>query len=305
MIKNVIINLFALFLLFSLWLPQADALKITPTIKEFSGRPGDAVSGVVQLENDTNEKLLFGVEVVDASPSQDESGFATYSAKNDTSTLANWITVRGDNKVEILPGESKGIQYVIAIPQDAPPGGHFAAIKVASFAPGVESGAGISSAMATNIALDVEGSVLEKGDIVSFATADGKTNYDKLPIGFVTRINNGGNRHFKPQGSIEIKNMFGGVVASLPLNQTNGGGNVLPRSTREFKNEWLGEFAFGKYTAILTVNLGGAGQKTATLELWVMPAGLLVLWLIIALIIIIILILLIKRALQSSAAVKK
>lgn len=283
---------------------HADALKLTPTIKEYSARPGDALSGVLQLVNDSALPASFNIETMDAQASTGEGGFAEYSPRNETSTLSNWITLRESN-IAIAPGETKNIQYIIAIPQDAPPGGHYAAIKVASGAANVPGGASLSSALAANIALDVEGQALEKGDVVSFATVDGKTNYDKLPVSFITRINNGGNRHFKPKGSIEVKNMFGSVVASLPLNQTNGGGNVLPRSTREFKNEWLGEFAFGKYTALLTTQLGGAGTKTASLELWVMPAGLLILWLVIALIIIVILILLIKRALQSSAIVKK
>ncbi len=283
---------------------QADALKITPTIKEFSARPGDAVSGVVQLFNDSNERVSYSFDAVDASASTNESGFAEYSKRSDTSTLSNWITIR-ESKVILNPNETKGVQYFVAIPGDAPPGGHYAGIKISSVEPGITSGAGLSSGMIANIALDVEGQVLEKGDVVSFETVDGKKNYDKLPISFTTRINNGGNRHFKPQGSIQLKNMFGSVVAELPLNAGNGGGNVLPRSTREFKNDWVGEFAFGKYTAILTADLGGAGVKTANLELWVMPAGLLVLWLIIALIIIGILVLLIKRALQSSGQMKK
>jgi len=100
--------------------------------------------------------------------------------------------------------------------------------------------------------------------------------------------------------------MFGKNVADLPINQTDvAGGNVLPNGTQTYPATWNGEFAFGKYTAVLDLTLGGAGQKMATYELWVMPAGLLVLWLIIALVIIAILILLIKRALQSSSNLKK
>src|SRR3989338_10027531 len=94
---------------------QADALKLTPTIKEFSVRPGDAVSGVVQLLNDSSESQTFVVDAVDAKSSAKEDGFAEYSQRNETSTLSNWIGIR-DVRLTIAPGETKGIQYVIAIP---------------------------------------------------------------------------------------------------------------------------------------------------------------------------------------------
>ncbi len=284
---------------------QAYALKAGPTLIELKAAPGESVSASMLLENDTQDKLTLTPSFLDAEPTSDESGYATYTQSNEFSTLSKWISTK-DREVVLMPGEKVNVAFYVTVPTEASIGGHYAAVgwRQVAQAPKL-TGASITGFPAINIALDVAGITEEKGDILSFSTSDGKTNYDKLPVSFVTRINNGGNRHFNPKGSIQIKNMFGSVVAELAFNETKGGGNVLPRSTREFKNEWLGEFAFGKYTAELTAQLGGAGTKTASLELWVMPAGLLVLWLIIALIIIVILVLLIKRALQSSAAVKK
>lgn len=287
-----------------LFVVPAHALTIAPTIYEVSAKPGDSANRIITITNSSTSPTKLHLEVLDASAGSEETGFAKYTKATSESTLANWIT-SSESEISLNTGESKRIPIFVSVPQNAEPGGHFALVSFVTTAEAGASGASITGGVGTNIALDVAGSVLEKGDIVSFTTADGKTNYDKLPIGFVTRINNGGNRHFKPQGSIQIKNMFGSVVANLPLNETNGGGNVLPRSTREFKNTWEGEFAFGKYTAVLTTDLAGAGVKTASTELWVMPAGLLVLWLIIALIIIVILVLLIKRAMQATPSMKK
>ena len=286
---------------------SAHALRLQPALIELSLKPGESSVQSIRLLNDSQNTLNLGTMLYDADAGNNEKGFPAFSPNKTDSTLSNWIKLNGGiDTFQLAPNESKMVSFSISVPTDAPFGGHYAGLGFTTPSQIPEAGgASLSGGIITNIALDVEGAVLEKGDIVSFSTAGSKASYDKLPISFVTRINNGGNRHFKPQGSIQVKNMFGTVVATLPLNVTNGGGNVLPRSTREFNNTWEGEFAFGKYTAALTADLGGAGIKTANFELWVMPAGLLILWLIIALIIIVILVLLIKRALQPSSAMKK
>ena len=60
-------------------------------------------------------------------------------------------------------------------------------------------------------------------------------------------------------------------------------------------------FAFGKYNAHLSLNMGKAGSAQADYSFWVLPAGLLVLWLVIALVIILILALLIKNIMMGMA----
>lgn len=284
---------------------HVDALKIGPTVIDLSANPGESLSGSVLLENDSDTITALKPTTLDARADINEGGYAAYDKPTETSTLSKWLSFK-DIEITLQPREKRNAVFFVNVPKEGSVGGHYAAIGWLSdvVAP-KESGAAVGGFPVVNIALDVLGKTVEKGDVVSFSTINNKSNYDKLPVSFVTRINNGGNRHFKPQGSIQVKNMFGSVVANLPLNETNGGGNVLPMSTREFNNEWVGEFAFGKYTAVLTANLAGAGTKTASYELWVMPAGLLVLWLIIALIIIVILVLLIKRAMQSSSELKK
>lgn len=282
---------------------QSMALTIRPAIIETSLKQGESGSYSIRIVNDSNEAVELGITAVEAEGAASEDGVAKYNDRNESSTLANWIGAAG--MVKINANDSANVVFPINVPSNAPVGGHYAGLQFTELRGAPTAGAGVLGGLVANIALDVPGQTIEKGDVLTFATADGKTSYDKLPVSFTTRINNGGNRHFKPQGAITVKNMFGSVVATLPFNVTNGGGNVLPRSTREFTNDWQGEFAFGKYTAMLNVDLAGAGVKTASLDLWVMPAGLLVLWLIIALIILVILVLLIRRALLSSPAMKK
>ena len=80
-----------------------------------------------------------------------------------------------------------------------------------------------------------EGDAVEKGELMSFSTADGGSKYGKLPIEFVVKVNNSGNRHFKPTGTIEVTNMFGKSVASLAVNNVSPGGNILPKANRSIQ----------------------------------------------------------------------
>lgn len=298
---------FASVLLSFLFATQAHALRIAPTVVELSTLPGEPIAGVFRVVNNEESTLNLKGMIYEAVPNvSDEKGFANIVAPTQNSTLANWLKLNENENITLQPGEKKDIRFVVAVPQNASPGGHYAAIALsqATVAP-TGSGAAIVPQLTVNVALDIAGESVEKADIVSFGTDGGKTNFDKLPVKFFARLHNGGNRHFRPTGAILVKNMFGSTVAQLPIKTQDAGGNILPGSTRTYDFDWVGEFAFGKYTAMLDVDLGGAGKKTASVELWVMPAGLLVLWLVIALIIIVILVLLIKRALSSSAALKK
>ncbi len=302
--------MFSLFGLLA-FVGSANALTIQPSvIDDISLNPGESATKSVKLTNDSDEALTITPTLYDAEASSGTSGGINFVPSNPSSTLANWISFNAsNNQIVLQPRETRELPIYITIPEVASAGGHFAMIAWRGGVPAdanKATGATILSAVATNIAVDVKGKVLESGEIVSFSTKGNITNYDKLPVDFETVVHNSGTRHFKPRGFVHVKNMFGKNVADLPINQTDvAGGNVLPNGTQTYPATWNGEFAFGKYTAVLDLTLGGAGQKMATYELWVMPAGLLVLWLIIALVIIAILILLIKRALQSSSNLKK
>jgi len=274
----------------------AHALKVSPTLLDLKSKPGGALQSTIVVTNELDESVTLEPVVYEAIPNSNENGNADYVEKTSNSTLANWIDVTKLGVITLAPKESKEMPVFIVIPQDAGPGTHLALMTwktpKGEDQPGAAS---ILNAVGVNIALDVAGQAVEKGDIVNFITEGDVKKYDKLPVTFVTKLNNSGNRHFLPKGTITVKDMFGKEVVSLPFLQTNSGGNVLPKANRTYKATWDSGFAFGKYTAVLDVMLGGAGKKTATYEFWVMPAGLAILWVIILIVVLLILGLLIKN----------
>lgn len=96
--------------------------------------------------------------------------------------------------------------------------------------------------------------------------------FENGPITFVTRIKNEGNIHVKPSGDIEIRDMFGNLSATLPINKQEPKSNVLPDSTRRFETQFNKSWMIGRYTANLTLGYGTGGQAiTNTISFWVIP----------------------------------
>src|SRR3989338_8966600 len=265
-----------------LWAGPTYALKVQPTtIDEISLSPGESITKGINLTNDGEASITIAPTLYQAEAGFGSDGVAQYFAATPESTLANWIVFNNGGRVTLEPGEKKTDPMFISIPENAPPGGHFAMIGWGVSACDTSvgaTGATVVGQTGVNVALDVRGETVEKGEVTYFGTENGVTKFDKLPITFLARFNNGGNRHFKPQGDVKVKNMFGSIVTVLPFNNLPGMGNVLPRSNREYKIAWGEGFAFGKYTALFDVSMGSAGSASKAFTFWLLPTGLLILW---------------------------
>jgi hypothetical protein len=259
------------------------AITVSPPVMEFDVSGGDKVREVVKLINKTNETItLFGT--VQNFKALDETGVPAFMPTGELTDLASWIKLE-ETTVVLAAGEKKDVPFSIDIPADARAGGHFAGI--------LWSGGGVLGVSEKNVEIvfktgtlllvRVSGEINEVGGIASF-TVD-KKFYNYLPINFVVRFENMGGVHLKPVGAIQIKNIFGVEVASIPLNGELA--NVLPDSIRKFdavwqKNEvsptapeWQKEkenFAWGKYTATLVLNYGVDNQTAmAKVAFWIFP----------------------------------
>lgn len=302
MYKKVVLSVTAFVMSVLFGATSASALTVQPTvIDDVSVSPGETIVRSVKLTNEQSFPVKLKATVYDAEPSDSETGFPKIVDRKGESALASWINKGVNTAVSLEPGESKSVDVYFAVPSEAEPGGHYAVITwgLDEVAQQEGVGAGVAGQAGVNLAIDVKGDVVEKGDLISFSTADSNSRYDKLPIEFVLRVNNSGNRHFKPTGTITVSNMFGKAVAVLNVNETASGGNVLPNSTRGYSVKWDGGFAFGKYTAKADVSFGKAGAGTAEYEVWVLPAGLLMVWLVGAVVVVLILVLLVKNLMMS------
>ncbi|MFA5413205.1 MAG: hypothetical protein WC348_01550 [Patescibacteria group bacterium] len=293
-------------LIFALAPISAFAITVSPPIIEFDARPGDVIVDTIKLYNETTEaQTLNGA--VQTFKALNETGAPSFLPPEQSTDLATWLKL-DESAVTLKADERKDILFSINVPVDAEPGGHYAGIlwTPAGTTTLEGSGVGITVKTGTLILVRVAGDITETGRLISF-TAD-KTSYNYLPANFSVRFENLGNVHLKPVGTIEISNLLGRKVTSLPINGDLS--NVLPDSIRKFDatwqkteeplgaSEWQRErenFAWGKYTATLNLDYGVEGQKTtASLVFWVFPWRVTLFYLAIALVIIILIIIGIK-----------
>jgi len=257
-------------------------LSVTPPLFQLNIGPGEFWASSVKTINTNPYELTLYASVMNfEAQGETGQGKITPIIEEDPeasgNSLAHWIEISKDPI--IVPREtSVEIPFSVRIPQNAPPGGHYAAILVGTrpLDDGVEGSSVIkvSSLVSSLLFVSVRGEVIEEGNIREFLTD--KTFYQEPDVTFTLRFENEGNVHLKPQGDITIYNMWGKERGKLPINHKTNFGNVLPKSTRKFILEWRGEgnfFEAGRYKAVTVLTFGKEARQNVsrTTYFWVVP----------------------------------
>ncbi len=256
-------------------------LSITPPLFRLNIESGETWSSSIKVINNNPYDITVYPVVVNFE-SNGENGYGNFTPileedRNNPDLLANWIKI--DRESVAVPREqSAGITFTVNVPQDASPGGHYAAILIGT-KPQSRSGGtdiGVSSFVSSLLLIKVGGDIIERGDIREFSTD--KSFYDKPEATFNLRFENSGNVHIIPRGDIAIYNMWGKERGRILINKDSDFGNVLPDSIRKFSFIWKGDedrFEIGRYKAVVTLSFGGEENQTVsrTISFWVVPLG--------------------------------
>jgi hypothetical protein len=259
-------------------------LTVTPPLFQLGLTPGEVWSSNIQVVNPNPYDITILAEpVLFRQIGGQESGRPEFylPGKNGeepaSNTLADWITVP-TQAVSIRREQTYTLPIVINVPENAPPGGHYAAILIGNRPPEepVEGGTvSVTSSIAALVFLRVAGEVNELGRIREFSTE--RSIYEEALARFSLRFENQGNVHLQPQGDITIYNMFGKKRGFIPINQGNNGyGNVLPNTIREFTFMWdsdAGLWDIGRYRAEATIGYGENEKQftTSAVYFYVLP----------------------------------
>lgn len=279
------------------------ALTVSPARVEITGDPGTTLQGEIELFNEQEGTRTFFTSFENFEPSGDTGAPRFIGAKEG---LATWI--QSENKVFLESGVRVKVPYSIAIPANAEPGGHFAAIFFGSQEPGVQGGGQVSvgGKIGVLVLLRVSGEVAEGGGLLEFSAKDKQRFFSMVPVTFTYRINNTGGDRVIPKGEIKIKNTLRLTSATLLANKSEG--SILPSSARKFEVVWgevsppvnnteqktespgflemagkqWSDFHFGWYTANLNLSWGVTNQTAnASYSFFVIPWQLLLIILII------------------------
>lgn len=292
----------------------AIAFSITPPLIKNSMSPGEIWKSSIKIINNSPEEINIYAQAVDFKSGK-ESGEVEFlkTGKKDVNGsspfFSQWIVLDSE-KIKIAPFGSQEIPFIIDVPEDASPGGHYAAI-LAGTAPPSEDISGssikISSLLASLILLNVKGDIFERGIIREFSSD--KKIYQDEKINFIVRFENLGNIHLQPRGDIKIYNQFNELKDKILINHDTDFGNVLPKSIRKWNFEWdsgKSLLDMGRYRAELILTYGQNERQTIdqTIYFWIIFIKPLAIFLSVILFIIFLVVIIIRsyvrRAIKST-----
>jgi hypothetical protein len=267
----------------------SQSFQISPPTANYSANPGETVNGKIKVTNLTGDPLALRVGKQNFVAKGEEGEIELVDNANPLYSLAPWFTF--DTTTMEVPGRStKELNYRIAVPTDAQPGGRYGSITFNSIPPRLapgQSGAAVQQTIAGIAFLRINGAAKEEVSVASFGAA--KSFYEKGPVEIITRVKNTGNVHEKATGKLIIKNIFGFKVDEIKLDEHF----VIPGAIRKLENTWpegkKKPFMFGPYTAQLDAVYAGGKPLTATASFTVLPWKQVALALIILIILLIIL----------------
>jgi hypothetical protein len=255
---------------------ETQSVKIEPAIIEERIDPGQSVTKSIRITNPTASVQTYYLLVRDILD-VNESGQPTFAeeGKVQESGVSAWIRL-SQKSLSIRPGETKEAIFTVTAPKDAFPGGHFGGVFASVVPPKqAQNSSAIAFQVGTILSFRISGQANEAARIREFRSDKGL--YSKGPVNFTVRVENLGNVLVRPQGFVDIENMFGRKIATLDLNAEGAG--VYPQKDRPFLVGWDSpKFAFGRYQAIVSLSYGEDGKKTISsfMSFWVLPLNLIV-----------------------------
>ncbi|HXK38064.1 MAG TPA: hypothetical protein VJ579_03275 [Candidatus Paceibacterota bacterium] len=252
------------------------AVAVKPAQVEQKIDPGTVKTFTMSVTNNDNSQQTFYPVVRNVTGVNDQNQPLFEKTDNgQPHDLTLWLQF-DKSPITVAPKQTASILVTAEIPKDASPGSHIAGFFF-SDKPIIQTnilGASVGFDVGAIVHFQISGDSVTKANVRHFSTDH--SIYGKPPIDFSVAIENEGNTLVRPIGMIDITNMMGRKVASLPVNDTGAG--VFPKTTREWKATWApNEVVFGKFTALVALAVE-TEQGTDTLirqvVFWVLPTNI-------------------------------
>lgn len=211
-----------------------NAFTILPMSQNFILTPGKTYTGSITIVNPVNSTSDFAYSV-SVSPYNviGEDYQADITTVSAYSQIAEWVTI-AEPTGSIAPNESREVEFTITVPEDARPGGQYAAIMVSSD-PSKQQSEGVSInnvfALASIVYADVEGEVTHEGTILENNVPEFSTT---TPISVSALLDNHGNVHETAIVTLNVSNaVTGEKIFPTDEDQNNRFSEiVMPETTR-------------------------------------------------------------------------
>lgn len=271
--------------------PTGSGLSISPTISQFTIKPGDKATVKITLKNITVDNVTAQGFVNDFT-SDGTTGnpkILTNEKQPTQNSIINFVY--GLSNISLQRGEQKTVSIGLQVPKNTTPGAYYGIIRYKAIpanggapAPGQVA---LTASVGTIVLVTVPGNIHEQVQLKSldiYRGARASRVFVKPPTSIGIGIANFGNGFVAPFGNVEVHNMFNKTVISYQINNPKQPGNILPGSSRVFTHNINGINRIGRYTVVASVSYGkGAQVLSLQKNIWYIPIWFVALFVIIVL----------------------
>ena len=226
--------------------------------------PGDHLARSFKFWNGTDAFLPLHLEAADFAAQGEEGQIVVDGEEDAANSLRTWVKPEIPD-LFVAPKQEITLDFTIDVPTNADPGSHWGTLLAVTSPQDTGSGVGVQARLGFIIYVRVLGEVKEQVTLESVSAPRFK---ETPPILLELRFRNEGTVHEAPQGTIEVRNMFGSLVATstLPVR------NVLPGVVRKVEASVGDGLWLGRYTVLLHATYGDNGQELISKQyVWVVP----------------------------------
>lgn len=243
-------------------------IQISPVTFNLEIKPGDTQTGKILITNRNDETMnyVMEMEIFENSSEDGVPSFTAVKPAEGASTFLDWVTFPDGDEGSIEVGKSKEVNFVISLPANAEPGGHYGAIFAKQTKPLIEGAnqVGVAARVGALALISVPGETTQGAQILEFKAP--KFVW-KGPVNFKMRVQNTGTVHYDSKAVATIKNLIGSST-NLDMNTHT----ILPKSIRSFEATWQKKYPFGYYKITPTA-MDGDGNivSGAAVAVWAVP----------------------------------
>ena len=225
----------------------------TSSIFVYRLNQSETKNDAIEIFNNSSTSKDVMVYATDATTGSGGS-FACKQRAEDKTNVGSWIKV-SDKVTKLAPGESKKIDFSVAVPESAPAGeqnGCIAIEDISQTPTQTGNGVSISTRSAIRVSVTVPGSINKGLDILSLSA----TQSDKLKI--ATSLRNNGNVSLDTDLSVSLRSLIGSEISTV-----GGTFPVLSGVQSDYNFETVRPFWGGYY--VLTASAAYNDSKDSVL----------------------------------------